>query len=309
MKIGYLILCHKNPVLVNRIVHKVTDQTDNEAFIHVDKKCDIDEFRAVIDETSQIHFVNKREDIWWGGFNSVVATINCMKEAIAADCRRIVILQGQDYPVQSNEYIDEFFSKNIDVEFIKGFNITDAHNKKDYMKCWGIHVFDGVDRSKISLASIIAKGLELINKAGIKYHRGYYKDEKGKINIYWGWAHFALTKECTQYIVDFYESKTSFNKYFKTVFPPDETYFHTIIFNSEYKYKTSTHGEMKEPDVFWGEDFCNVTYFEYLVGKVKVLTDISGLEEIKKKGFLYLRKVDDTSKNLMDYIDRLGDCR
>lgn len=305
MKIGYLILCHKEPSLIKRIAEKVTSGTENEAFIHVDQKSNIADFMAMLPETNQIHYVKERVQIWWGGFNSIVATINCMKQAVIADCDRLVILQGQDYPARSNSYIDEFFRKNSDVEFIKAFNVTKSPNKWNYMKCWGIHIFDRVERRKLTFRNVLSKAIEVFNRLGIKYHRGYYKDKKRKMDVYWGWAHFAVTKECAQYLIEFYEMNTKFNEYFKTVFPPDETYFHTIIFNSDFKYKTSMKDEMPEPDEFIGEPFCNVTYFDYLPGKVKVIKKIEELEEIRNKGFLYFRKVDNTCESLMDYIDQL----
>lgn len=38
MKIAYLILCHVDPKHIARLVRKITDKTENMAFIHVDKK-------------------------------------------------------------------------------------------------------------------------------------------------------------------------------------------------------------------------------------------------------------------------------
>ena len=173
------------------------------------------------------------------------------------------------------------------------------------MKCWGIHLYDGVDRRKITIKSLISKCIEMVNRIGIKYRKGYYTDGNCKMDIYWGWAHFSVTRECAEYLIDFYDNNPKFNRYFKTVFPPDETYFHTIIFNSDFKSSTSMKGEMDEPDEFVGEPFCNITYFEYLPGRVKIVTDIQEYHSIKDKGFLFFRKVDDSSKKLLDYIDNI----
>ena len=40
MRIAYIILCHTDPEHIRRLTKKITGGTDDEAFIHVDGKCD-----------------------------------------------------------------------------------------------------------------------------------------------------------------------------------------------------------------------------------------------------------------------------
>lgn len=44
MKIAYLILCHTDPKHIKRLLDKITKNTDDVAFVHVDGKCDIEPF-------------------------------------------------------------------------------------------------------------------------------------------------------------------------------------------------------------------------------------------------------------------------
>lgn len=66
MKIAYLILCHIDPKHIRRLVQKITDGTENEAFVHVDKKSNISPFKAELENCTQVHFLENRIKISWG---------------------------------------------------------------------------------------------------------------------------------------------------------------------------------------------------------------------------------------------------
>ena len=61
-----------------------------------------------------------------------------------------------------------------------------------------------------------------------------------------GAPQWALTGECVKYILDFSKSHQKFNRYFKHVFAPDETYFHSVVYNSPFSDKTSASGAEPE---------------------------------------------------------------
>lgn len=303
MKIAYIILCHKNPQIVVRVAKKLTNKTDNEVFIHVDSKFDIEPFKRYLSDMSHIHFIQERLNIFWGGFSSIEATIVALKGSIKYKCDRYVLLQGMDYPIHSNNYIAEFFEKNKEVEYLKAYNITKSNKQKNYMKCYGYHMFDGVNRNKICLSNITAKTFTMINKLGIRYRKGFYFDNKiGKYELYWGWGHFALTKECVQYIIDFYDDNPKFNKYFRHIFPADETYLQTIVYNSKFAISTFDKGPVEEDDHLTVESMLNLTYFEY-PKQVMIIRNINDIKEEIYRKYLFIRKVDNLSNQLLDYLD------
>lgn len=298
MKIGYIILCHKEPELVARMASCVTKGTDNIVVIHVDKKVDIRQFDELLKDNERVVFVKNRVKVFWGGYNSIIATMRALKLAAEYECERYVLLQGCDYPIHSNAFIDDFFEKNKKVEFLKARNITNSKSKKDYMKCYGYHIFDNLDHASINFVSHIFK---LFNRLGIKYRKGYYfyREENKKYEIYHGWAHFALTHECVEYILHFYETHPDFNKYFKHIFPPDETYIQTIIYNSDFALHT-TEGRSSEKT----DNLLNLTYFEY-PKLVRVFEKREELEDIDCSKYLYIRKVKNNCE-IMDWTDSLN---
>ena len=307
MKLAYIILCHKHPEVVGRIAKKLTEGTENEVFIHVDKKYSQIPFEEVCLNNKQVHFIDNRVDIYWGGFSSVEATINALKFAIKHDCKRFILLQGMDYPIHNNQYIDDFFKNHQDVEFLRAYNITSSKRKSNYMKCYGWHFFDGINRNKRSIKTYFARAIEAINKLGIKYRKGYFKDHptKKKYEIYWGWGHFALTHQCVEYILNFYEENPKFNRYFKHIFPADETYFQTIVYNSLFKTKTFDGEAVDEQTHDSVESMLNLTYFEY-PNQVTVFRKIEDYDRIPLGKYLFSRKFDQTSSQLMDFIDVLN---
>ena len=163
------------------------------------------------------------------------------------------------------------------------------------MKCYGYHLLD-VDKNIFNYKYIISIIFNQINKLGIKYRKGYYYDKltKKKYDIYWGWAHFSVTKELAKYLVDFYDNNPNFNKYFKTIFPPDETYFQTIIYNSIYRNKLDDLD-----DSCTQNDMLNLTYFEY-PKYVRIFHNSNELLNINLDSYLFIRKVD------LDFINSMN---
>lgn len=66
MRIAYLILCHVDPEHIARLVRKLTLNTENVAFIHIDKKSDISQFEKVLPNIENVHILPKRISIFWG---------------------------------------------------------------------------------------------------------------------------------------------------------------------------------------------------------------------------------------------------
>lgn len=83
MRIAYLILCHMDPKHIKRLTDKVTNGTSDEAFVHVDGKCDVKPFEQALQANSHVHILNQRVCVYWGGYSSIEATVNLLKAAIS----------------------------------------------------------------------------------------------------------------------------------------------------------------------------------------------------------------------------------
>lgn len=302
MKIAYLILAHIDARHIERLSNRLTADNENKVFIHLDKKSDIDKFKEKCPEKDNIHYIKERVTVYWGGFSSIEATINSFKEILLENqYQRVVILQGLDYPIKSNNEIEKYFKENENIEFLKAFNETKSKDIKNLHKYCLYWYLDNDSFSK----KLINKINSLLLKIKIlpQLKKPYIIINNKKYEIYRGWAHIALTKEAIKYIINFYDNNKEFNNYFKTSYASDESYFHTIIYNSHFREKTCTNGITIPENNRNNFEILNLTYFEY-PDIVKVFTEIQDYIKLKKTNFLYIRKVDNNSSKLLDYIDK-----
>ncbi len=297
LKIAYICICHTDPNFVARTA-KALQYKEDGFFIHVDNKVDITPFVSACNDMHNAHFVQDRIDNYWGGYNSIIATMRTIQLALSTDnYDRFVILQGQDYPLFSPKKIHDFFENHKDIEFCRAKNISTSSNKRDYMKCCGFWMMDGKPNF---IQKCLRVFLVKLNKLGIKYRRSTFKNGKEKWSIYHGKAHIALTRDCIQYILNVYNSNMHYNKYMKHRFPPDESYMHTIVHNSPFKDKVSKKIVI---DRFGKETLFNLTYLEYPV-YATVFTQKDDYQWLKDMGCLFVRKVNSTSVELLDEIDK-----
>lgn len=296
LKIAYICLCHTDPEFVARTARTLKYESDG-FFIHVDNKQDIAPFTKACEGLENVHFVEDRIDNYWGGYNSIIATMRTVKLALSTDdYDRFVLLQGQDYPLYSPREIHEFFAAHADVEYCKAKNVSASKNKKDYMRCCGFWLMDMKPSFPMKYVRAL---LHRFNTLGIKYRSVRFKTDTEVWDVHHGWAQFALTRDCIKYVLDVYENNAAYNSYMKHRFPPDEIYIPTIIHNSAFKDKVSS-------DVIrlrTGEEtMINLTYFEYPV-YIIVFKDKDDYQWLRKTGCLFVRKVNSGSGELLDEID------
>lgn len=286
------MLCHETPDLVAQISNRLTLGTDNYIVIHVDKKTDIEPFKLLLLNNTHVVFMNERFEIYWGGVNSVKATISAMKIGMELHGERFVLLQGKDYPLRNNLEIDSFFEKYRNVNFIKACNITKAKRKYSYMKCYGFHLYNNVDRTTFNFRRCLSKILNIINKLGIKYRKGYYYNSRTntRYDIYWGAAQFSLTKDCVNYILRVVEKDERLLDFFKYRFPVDELFFQTIVYNSHFSYTTKDGAPIIEKENMRLVDMKNLTYFEY-PNSIRKFNSISEVPPDVISNYLFIGKV------------------
>ena len=297
VRIAYICLCHTDPEFIGRVSHILRYKQD-AIFIHVDKKTDLAPFIESCEGNDNVYFVTDRVKNYWGGFNSIVATMKTIELALSTgDYDRFVLLQGQDYPLFSPARIHGFFMENSNVEFCRAKDISLSKNQGEYMNCCGFWIHD-FERKNIPLR-IAASLFHRFNSLGIKYRPSTFKTKEGSWHIFKGWAQWALTCDCVKYILNIFNSFQEYNRFIKHRFPPDEIYFHTIIYNSRFKDSVCD-------TIIFDRDgtatLLNLTYFEYPV-YVTVFTSAIEYDWLKNTGCLFVRKVNSTSAELLDRID------
>lgn len=120
MKFAYIILAHKLPEQLFRLVSKL-DDGDPVFVIHLCKNTSAQDFQQAkrLFNNRQRVFFCKREDGSWGEFGIVQAVLNGMKLLIdkKIDFDYLHVISGNDYPIKSNAYLKDFFSRNKGKQF------------------------------------------------------------------------------------------------------------------------------------------------------------------------------------------------
>ncbi|ANF45122.1 hypothetical protein AZK53_05345 [Priestia megaterium] len=296
-KIAYLVLAHNDPSHLKRMINALDYRAD--FYIHLDLKVTIDDFKSVIGEKSNIFWIDERVKVNWGGFNMVKATISLLKTCLSTGIlyKRIILLSGSDYPIKSNKQIHSFFLDNQNVEFIRAFNITESKSKH-YVDQISSYFFMDVSFTKSKLLNHILR--KTFNLSAFLFKKNpFVITAKEEIPVYFGSQWWAITYDCANDILNFIDDNPSIYKYFKHSFAPDEKFFHTIIFNTPHKSKTTNKGS--EPFIQGTSNWANLHIIHPSLSKWYDEDDVAEVLESEK---LFIRKVNsEHSSKLLDIID------
>lgn len=149
--------------------------------------------------------------------------------------------------------------------------------------------------------SLPAKFWNLFNDHIPLYIRsGCYREGEERYPCYWGSAQWALTAECGAFMLDFVKGHPGFVRYYSHIFPCDETFFASILYNSEFARRTAKCGP--EPEKRYLVNWRNLHYFEY-PKQIRIFRQ-EDYEFLRQREELFVRKVcTGQSDGLLDMLD------
>jgi hypothetical protein len=311
MQINYIILAHKSPKQVARLVERLTGKNIN-FYLHIDKDVDIIPFEREIAHFTNALFLkgDQRISAVWADFSLVTATINCMR-TIIADGRTgyCILISGQDYPISDSHQRMSFLKKHNGLNFIQGAPIVSSIRPEEGIR--------RIDRYKINLSKTRNDVLMFPSI----YDREFYAEpnlrsflalakrksfghcldvipttlKKRKfpdyVKPYVGSQWWALPIETIKFVIEFVESHPDYLAYHAYTFAPDEIFIQSIIYSLVERHKIC-------------DAITYVKWPEHIVGplvlKEKNITDILDHRENK----LFARKFDcEIDTVIMDLID------
>jgi hypothetical protein len=283
MRIAYLIMAHKNPTQIERLIRKL-DHPQFDVYIHLDKKTDAEAYSHLAG-IQRVYFISNRIKVTWGGISIPDAVLSSMNEIMNSGrvYDFISLLSGQDYVLRSTDEIYAYFNKR------KGKNF-------------------------LYLESLISpwwhEAMKRINRYDMVNHsfRGKYKLQwlinflfpKKKFPLpyllYGGprAAWLTITPDCAKYVIDFMRDNPQVRKFFFHTWGGDEFVFPTIIMNSEFKNT-----------VVIDNDFL---YVDWSLGgsSPKILT-AEDFNALKRTCCYFARKFDDeTDASIFDLLDKMS---
>ena len=228
MKVSFLILGHKSSSQIIDFINTL-DCKDVTFFIHIDKKSKImnDSSLEKIKSKENVKFIDQRQQISWGGYGMISATLILLKECLKKEkCDYISLHSGQDLPIKNRNQILYFLEKNQGKEYFEFFKIKD---KKRWAPNTG---FDRIEYYWFIEEIGYDKSMELYKaQKKLNVKRKYFKN----IEPYGGSQWWTITRECAQFIIDYVNQNKDFCDYYKYTMIPDEGFFQTIVLNSYFK--------------------------------------------------------------------------
>lgn len=305
MRIAFLNLCHTDPEIVARVANKLTANPNFDMYIHVDAKSDIEPFRELLKDNKQVYFLEKRQKVYWGGYHAILATYALIEEALASERQYdyVVAMQNLDYPIKSNQYIETFFEKNKGTEYIRGCRIarTDDWHYAEKYKIYNSRDKDFYLKKHTKPVKLLWDGINALKSIATIGFNGVHKENGQDIELYYGTAQWAVTRECAEYMVEFRKKHPKFDKRMQHIKFPDEEYFHTIVHNSPFRTKCVKYDE---PVQRWLVNWRNIHYFEFPREGVVTFTE-KDYDKLMQLEELFCRKVrSGVSDKLLDAIDR-----
>lgn len=303
MRIAFLNLCHCDPALVARVAGRLTAHPDFDMYVHVDAKSDIAPFNEALSGSARTYLLDGRHKVYWGGFGAIRATVELLRASLASprEYEYFVLLQNLDYPLKSNKYIENYFTQRRGTEFIRACDISGT---KDWHFSRKYRIYNRRDDdfylAKHSKLRLYIRYLHmLLRSIPTLLWDGVIKENGESFPIHYGAAQWAVTRECAEYFVRFFDSHPEYNRRMAHIQFPDEEYFHTVAHNSPFKFSCVKYDE---PERRWLVNWRNLHYFEY-PREITVFTE-ADFDKLAAQDALFVRKVrTGVSDGLMDRLD------
>lgn len=233
IKKAYIILAHKNPLQLHRLVGSLNDGFSH-FFVHIDSSTDIGPFRILLSPQAHISIL-PRIKTEWGGFGLVKAILSGLEAVVHSkeEFGRVILLSGQDYPIKSNEEINDFFESHKEKNFLEHFPLPcPAKWKPD----GGLYRVNKYFLGLKTHQRYAAKSANFLGRLLPFMQRRTYSGMKAFAGSMW----WIINRHAAQYIVNFVAANPGYVQFHRFTFAPDELFFHMILLNSkENQIRTS----------------------------------------------------------------------
>ena len=225
MEKAYIILAHQNMEQLNRLIKRLDDNSST-FFVHIDKKSPHIDLSSLFWLKNKVHFI-KRINTQWAGFSLVQATLNAMQviKNIKREFGSITLLSGQDYPIKSNEYINDFLRHSEKKILIEYFEMP------NYEK-WS----PGGGMYRLNKYFFGLKEYQLFLSRSVNFLAGNFpflqRRQPDNLKPYAGSQWWMMDMYALNYILDYIKKNPGYSIFHKATFAPDELFFQTILLNA-----------------------------------------------------------------------------
>lgn len=298
----YMIYTFIEPELLGRTVARLAP---GRVFVHVDAKVDETPFVAAIRDADRerVEFVRPRHQVNWAGYSQIRAIRTLMARAIAVTDPDdyLVMMSGQDYPLYTGHYLDEFFTQAQGRQFLRYFRIEES------TKAYRSHYYRRHYRDLPVLTHRpLTPGLRKVRTASVLGTNFIARvlpapQPPDHLTPCFGPTHFAITAEFASYLDSLITPEIE--NFFRTTFCPEELLYQTLAASGPRPVNNgSERDDGSEPFVGDGNwRYSNLHHIHPSYVKVYTKDD---WPEVTASDKLFLRKLTmSASTDLIDAID------
>lgn len=273
MNIAYIILAHKSPWQLIRLVERL-DGEHVSFFIHYDRKSEVVDYeliKSTLKKKTNVHFM-KRMRTHWGDFSLAWVPVLGIREILKSpkQFERAIYITGQCYPIKSNSYILDRMAEEPDRSYMEFFPLPTSNWSQG-----------GLDR---------IQNLHLVRNRRIVVKIKSNRKIPYQLLPYGGSGYWCLTREACEYTLNFINIHKKMYPFFLFTKSPVEIFFQTILMNSNLKNKIENE---------------NLWYIDWTRKPAPAILRINDFDVLQKSDKLFARKFDTrVDTEILDMIDR-----
>jgi len=223
-RIAYLLLCHKDVDGIADQARALAAAGDRVA-VHFDAAAPQAEFlrlRGLLDAAEGVVVVRRRVRCGWGEWSLVEATLETLRTALAAfpEATHFYTVSGDCMPIKSAEFAHAFLDaapadhiESVDF-FRSGWIRTGMREERLIYR----HYFNERRNKRLFYAA-----MELQRRLGLR--RRFPAGLQIMIGSQW----WCLRRETVQKVLEFCARRPDVQRFFRTTWIPDETFFQTLV--------------------------------------------------------------------------------
>lgn len=222
MKIAYLILSHAHPEHVIRLITRLRP-VGALFVVHIDQRADprvfqeLQQYATMYDDV----LLAARHRCYWGNYSLMEAEFECVRLALSSsrDFDYAMLISGQDYPIKDAAATTAFLKEHPLAEFIEAFSLEEANR-------WSGMAGPFQATSRVMHRHLYFRSRHVHVPLRRKFYRGWVP--------YGGSQWWCLTRTALTWIDRYRRDHPEIERYFRSVFIPDEAMMQTMMANSPF---------------------------------------------------------------------------
>lgn len=227
MKIANIIIAHKNPNQLHRLVSQFDPELFH-TFVHIDGRCDLKPFHQVA-ELPGVTILPKRRKLVWAGYGFVQVTLDALYriQQLPEKFFYINLMSGMDFPIKPTSQFYQHLLK-VYPERLEHLEILDLSVWPGRHRFERYHLIEWTIKGRYFTERIINKfiGKREFYDGMVPYGRA---------------AWFTATDDFMRYCLRYIDENPGFIRFLKTCWSPDEFIWNTLLMNSPFRERLAPH--------------------------------------------------------------------